>query len=129
MTETATVGAVLNRAADLLDEHGWVPERSYRSTDRRRTALQAITAAVDELADRRADSADRLTDAFDAVCMHVFSQRHGTSYGSSTRSVSAWDRRPDQTAADVVATLRHVAGASDSAAGVSDSASGAEDDQ
>jgi hypothetical protein len=74
-----------NRAADLLDQRGWVPQRTDRSNDRRMTALQAITAAVDDLAGRgctvlatddkgRAayDAADLLTDSLDAVCAHVF---------------------------------------------------------
>ena len=117
---------VLNRAADLLVEHGWTSQRTYRSTDRRVTAVQAITQAIDELAGPGLGSADLLTDALDAVCLHVFGQRHG----NVGVSVAQWERRPDRqervvfgtvvpaqsalTAEAVVSTLRQIATTPDS---------------
>jgi hypothetical protein len=100
---------VLGRAAELLAARGWTPIRRYRSDDRGLTALKAITAAVDELAGGGPDSTDLHTEALDRVCMHVFGQRCGTTYGAATRSVSAWDHRGDQTDRAVIATLRELA--------------------
>ena len=73
-----TVQAVLARAADLLGEQRWVHRRTYRSSDPRLTALQAITLAVDELFGTGPGSVDAHTAALDAVCLHVFARRHGT---------------------------------------------------
>jgi hypothetical protein len=111
---------VLERAADLLVEHGWVPSRTLRSTDHRLTALQAITLAVDELTGSRGvvtlatddkgrsvyDSADLLADALDAVTLELFGRSCGAGPGVS---VSGWERRSHQTADGVVLTLRDVA--------------------
>jgi hypothetical protein len=115
---------VLSRAAVLLDERGWTPVRTYRSSDRRLTALAAITRAVDDATDSHGnvplrtddkgrtvyDSGDLLTDALDAVTRHVFGQRHGTSRKTGrVVSVSAWERDPGLTVTEIVAVLRDVA--------------------
>jgi hypothetical protein len=76
---------LLAGAADLLAERGWVPERTYRSTDRRMTALQAITAAVDELAGTGPETAGLYEAAIDAVCLHVSGRRSGAAPGVSCR--------------------------------------------
>lgn len=95
------VAAVLTGAAAYLDRRGWVPTRTYRSSDRRMTTLQAIVAAAADVAPA---DVDLLEETLDAVCLDVFGLRCGTG-----TSVSAWDRKPDRTQARVIHDLRRMA--------------------
>jgi hypothetical protein len=117
----ADVAAVLDRAAQLLEHDDWVPVRPYRPGDRRLTALQGVTSAVDELAGTGPGTADPHQAALDAVCRHVY----GCACTTPNRTVGTWNARQardpiargrgpmpaqtDQTADEVIRTLRHVA--------------------
>jgi hypothetical protein len=103
------VAKVLNRAADLLGEHGWSPTRSKD----RLTALQAITKACDDIAGPGVDSAELHMASLDAVCQSVYGELCGKGV-----SVSRWERQvADEAIADairsqvdgIVATIRGAA--------------------
>jgi len=81
---TADVAAVLSRAADLLDQHGWSPAKSAP----RLSALQAITKACDLVGGTGVVTAELHAACLDAVCLDVFGAQHGRG-----ASVSRWERQ------------------------------------
>jgi len=116
------VTAVLERAADLIDEHGWTPSKGSMSrvdgrlkATGRITTLQAITIATHEIR----VGAELHTASLDAVCLDVFGRRQGND-----ASVSRWDRRTAEAADEayaakllelrltVIDELRRIAGTS-----------------
>lgn len=98
---------MLTHAADLLEARGWVPQRTYRSSDRSLTALLAITMAVDRMAGV-GFGADLHEDTLDVVCRFVWGQPCGAR-GSGQRNVSAWERQRGQTTEAVIEVLRAAA--------------------
>jgi len=110
VVDPADVVKVLNRAADLVAQHGWTPKRTKGG---RLSVLHAITKACDEIAGPGVDSAELHVACLDAVCLTVFGDRHGQG-----ASVSRWERQIADVACDnaieaevdnVVAMLRKVA--------------------
>lgn len=103
MVSDDEVTAVINRAADLIAEHGWTPSKGSRTrvdgrlvATGRITTLQAITIASHEIGGA---SPELHTASMDAVCLDVFGRRQGNN-----ASVSRWDRQVAQMAKDPYST-------------------------
>lgn len=74
----------LRRAAEIIRERGWTPQRTYRRSDRRVTTCEALAMA--------ATDADSHQAALDAVCRAIYGCRNGIRRGNSLKSVATWDR-------------------------------------
>lgn len=99
MVSADEVSAVIARAADLINEYGWIPTKgAMKRVDKRLvatgpiTSLQAITIASHEIGGA---SPELHTASLDAICLDVFGRRQGQD-----ASVSRWDRQTAEAASE-----------------------------